>query len=121
MKGSNRIPMRSRFRYRNTKYNDSFFVSCLHASLLPPQGIKKAGGGQQELPDAARTEILELATRVVQENGGGGVGEAVSGPPRRPFSLKFQSDPSKDAVKTPQEALGTEILSVNYIKGLFSV
>ncbi len=71
-----------------------------------PQGIKKAGGGQPELADTARTEILELATRVVQENGGGGSSQ-VSSQPRRPFSLKFQADDcAKDSVKTPQEALG---------------
>ncbi len=71
------------------------------------QGIKKAGGGQQDLPHTARSEILELASRVVQENGGGGVGgEGTLLPPRRPFSLKFQADAANDAVKTPQEALG---------------
>ncbi len=69
------------------------------------QGIKKAGGGQQDLPHTARSEILELASRVVQENGGGG-GEGALLPPRRPFSLKFQADAANDAVKTPQEALG---------------
>ena len=72
------------------------------------QGIKKAGGGQQgELPDTARTEILELASRVVQQDKGGGGEGATGGPPRRPLSLKFQQElNSKDSVKTPQEALG---------------
>ena len=78
----------------------------VHASVwISFQGIKKAGGGQQDLPHTARSEILELASRVVQENGGGG-GEGALLPPRRPFSLKFQADAANDAVKTPQEALG---------------
>ena len=74
------------------------------------QGIKKAGGGQQELPDTARTEILELASRVVQQDSRNSSGEGAVGP-RRPFSLKFQQDySSKDSVKTPQEALGILVL-----------
>jgi len=97
------------------------------------KGIKKAGNGTHELPECARAEILQLASKVGDPSGvggGGGAGSVSSSSPpahnqmsgsgssgtpvKRPFSLKFNNDQQNigGAVQTPEmEALDISRMS----------